>query len=85
MSFLKSKFKPLSSVGKLGRAASSATGTVHVEWVKAERNKNSVAMGDHKSTRVRHGLFKCQKYASHFARQESSSQRGSQRAYHQFF
>lgn len=56
-SFLKSKFKPLPSVGKLGRAASSAAGTVCVARVKAERHKNSVAMGDHRSAIVRHGLF----------------------------
>lgn len=54
---LKSKIKPLPSVGKLERAASSATGTVCMERVNAVRHKNSVAMDDHRSTIVRHGLF----------------------------
>lgn len=56
-SFFKSKFKTLPSVGKLGRAPSSAVGTARRERVNAGRHKNNVVMGDHRSTIVRHGLF----------------------------
>lgn len=56
-SILKSKIKPLPSVSKLERAAFPATGIVRMERVNAVRHKNSVAMDDHRSTIVRHGLF----------------------------
>lgn len=56
-SFLKPKFKFLPSVGKLGRVACSAAGTARLGQVRAERHKTSVAMSDHGSTIVRHGLL----------------------------
>lgn len=38
-------------------ALCSAAGTAGFARVRAERHRNSVAMSDHRSTTVRHGLF----------------------------
>lgn len=56
-SFHKPRFKLLPSVGKQGRAACSAAGTGRLVRVRAERHRNSVAMSDHRSTTLRHGLL----------------------------